>query len=144
MPDAHEMVSNVAVNQLNINGRGAELAVARTCEHASALGIPVSVAVVDASGDLVRFARMDGALPVSGALAIDKAWTAAACRSATEDWTRITQPGGEEWGFNTALGGRIVVQAGGVPIVFQTEKSSAPWASAGVPSRRMQRVRVRV
>ena len=45
MPDA-QMVGNVAVHQLNINGRGAELAVARTCEHASALGIPVSVAVV--------------------------------------------------------------------------------------------------
>lgn len=131
MPDAHEMVSNVAVNQLNINGRGAELAVARTCEHASALGIPVSVAVVDASGDLVRFARMDGALPVSGALAIDKAWTAAACRSATEDWTRITQPGGEEWGFNTALGGRIVVQAGGVPIVLSGEIIGAVGVSGG-------------
>lgn len=28
-----------------------------------------------------------------------------------------TQPGGSDWGFNTTTGGRVVVYAGGLPLV---------------------------
>ena len=38
---------------------------------------PVTVAVVDSRGDLVYFARMDGAAPVSAPIAINKAYTSA-------------------------------------------------------------------
>jgi uncharacterized protein GlcG (DUF336 family) len=74
---------------------------------------------------------MDGALPVAGPLAIDKAWTAAVCRSPTADWTQVTQPGGVEWGFNTALGGKLVVQPGGLPIVIDSEVIGAIGVSGG-------------
>jgi uncharacterized protein GlcG (DUF336 family) len=95
---------------------GARIAIDHACRQAVELDIAISVAVVDTAGELISFARMDGALGVSGPLAIDKAWTSAACGSPTEEWTDVTQPGGEEWGFNTALGGRLVVQPGGVPL----------------------------
>lgn len=114
-----------------LSAKGARLALERACERADELEVPMSVAVVDSAGALACFERMDGALPVSGPLALDKAWTAAVCRSSTDAWTEITQPGGEEWGFNTALGGRLVVQAGGIPLILDDNVVGAIGVSGG-------------
>jgi uncharacterized protein GlcG (DUF336 family) len=101
------------------------------CERAENMGIAVSVAVVDGAGELVAFWKMDGAIGVSCPIAIDKAWTAAVCASPTADWAQITQPGQEEWGINTALGGRLVVQPGGVPLTVNGEMVGAVAVSGG-------------
>lgn len=55
----------------------AEKAVKAMIEEASKGGRPMSVAVVDAWGDLISFARMDGASPLMSRMAINKAYTAA-------------------------------------------------------------------
>ena len=98
---------------------GAELArrlVQAALERARSLGIAVAAAVVDSGGNLVAFERMDGAQIVAAPLAIDKAWSAVACDAPTDAWVTTTQPGAADWGFNTALGGRVIVMPGGVPV----------------------------
>ena len=85
--------------------------------EADSQGKAMGAAVVDRGGNIVAALRMDGAQIVAVPLAIDKAYTAVACGLPTEQWASSTQPGGGDWGFNTTLGGRIVVFAGGVPVV---------------------------
>jgi glc operon protein GlcG len=53
----------------------------RAIAHADALGVTVSIAIVDAGGTPVATARMDGASFVSPEIALGKAWTAAAFRA---------------------------------------------------------------
>ncbi len=79
-------------------------------------GVAMGAAVVDAGGNLVAALRMDGAQLVALPLAIDKAWTAVALDAPTETWAASTAPGGSDWGMATALGGRLVVFAGGLPV----------------------------
>ena len=79
-------------------------------------GAAMGAAVVDAGGNLVAAIRMDGAQLVALPLATDKAFTAVALGAPTETWARSTAPGGNDWGMATALGGRLVVFAGGLPI----------------------------
>jgi uncharacterized protein GlcG (DUF336 family) len=76
----------------------------------------VSVAVVDAGGHLVAFARMDGAEIAGPTLATDKAFTAVAHRSATASLAELAAPGGELAGLGSNGGGRYVIFGGGVPI----------------------------
>jgi uncharacterized protein GlcG (DUF336 family) len=85
-------------------------------QEAEQIGTAMAVAVVDGGGNLVAIERMDGAQLVAVSLAIDKAWTAVACSAPTDDWAATTTPGKEDWGMNTALGGRIVVLPGGLPV----------------------------
>ena len=84
-------------------------------ERAAAVDALVSVAVVDAGGHLVHFARMDGAEIAGPTLAVDKAFTAVAHRIDTAELTALTAPGGSLWGLQANGGGRYVVFGGGVP-----------------------------
>lgn len=89
--------------------------------RAEALGALVSIAVVDAGGNLKAFLRMDGAEIAGPILAIDKAFTAVATRSATHELAGFTQPGQPLFGLHTGAGGRFVIYGGGVPIVAGSE-----------------------
>ncbi len=53
-------------------------------EKSSEIGVPMCIAVVDESGNLVAFTRMDGAKISSISIAIDKAFTGAAARKGTK------------------------------------------------------------
>jgi uncharacterized protein GlcG (DUF336 family) len=53
---------------------------------AEAMGVPVTVAVVDESGVLKQFGRMDGAALVSVQTAMNKAYAAAAIGMPTDDF----------------------------------------------------------
>ncbi len=89
--------------------------------EAHARGKAMGAAVVDRAGNLVAALRMDGAQIIAVSLAVDKAYTAVACGLPTDAWAGSTQPGGADWGFNTTLSGRMVVFAGGVPVVVDGE-----------------------
>lgn len=95
----------------------AQAILAGVCAEAAARGVRMGAAVVDLGGALVAAVRMDGAQLPAVALATDKAYTAVAFASPTEAWAASTQPGGADWGLSTTLGGRLVVFAGGLPIV---------------------------
>lgn len=105
--------------------------VSAALEEANAIGVAMAVAVVDAGGNVVAVERMDGAQPVAVPLAIDKAWTAAACAAPTDAWAQTTAPGGDDWGMSTALGGRIVVMPGGLPVIAGDAVVGAVGVSGG-------------
>jgi uncharacterized protein GlcG (DUF336 family) len=92
------------------------------------IGVAMSVAVVDAGGQLVAFERMDAADLVTIRLATDKAWTALVNRMPTGDLAPIVQPGTEFYGYDSLAGGRMVVFAGGMPL----ERSGVLVGAVGV------------
>lgn len=87
-------------------------ALARSAE----IGQPMNVAVVDAGGNLVSFARADGAWLGSIQIAQDKAWTSRAFDIATADLAEPSGPGGQFHGIATTNGGHVAIFAGGLPL----------------------------
>jgi glc operon protein GlcG len=85
-------------------------------EKAMQAGKAVVIAVADSHGELLAFARMDGAPISSIRVAANKAWTAARERKATKDiGDKIRHP---EKGFDIAFYGdsRFVGWGGGIPL----------------------------
>ena len=94
-------------------------------------GFAAAMAVSDAAGNLVAFARMDGAPLGASELAANKAHTAALWEMRTGEFQQSTQPGGIDWGLNTSASGRIVVYAGGVPVHVDGALAGAVGVSGG-------------
>jgi uncharacterized protein GlcG (DUF336 family) len=104
----------------------------RACRSkATEIGVPMDIAVVDESGSLLAFERMDGAIVGCIQFAIDKAYTAAVLCLRTEEEGKIAQPGGPEFGINSSHGGRIIILAGGVPIKYGKTVVGAVGCSSG-------------
>lgn len=89
---------------------------AESIAAATKTGAHVSVAVVDAGGHLVAFARMDGAEIAGPVLAPDKAYTAVAHRTGTHELTALVSPGADLAGMNSADHGRYIGFPGGLPL----------------------------
>jgi glc operon protein GlcG len=93
-----------------------------------------SVAVADAHGDLICFARMDGAPVSSIQIAMNKAWTAARERKPTKDiGEKVKHP---EKGHDIAYYGdpKYVGWGGGIPVSKNGEVVGAV-AVSGLSSR---------
>src|ERR1700761_6065983 len=73
-------------NKPSITHESARSIIAKAKEEAAAIGIKVSVAVVDESGILKAFERMDGAALVTVASSQDKAYTAVGFGLASKSW----------------------------------------------------------
>jgi uncharacterized protein GlcG (DUF336 family) len=84
---------------------------------ARSLAVCVSVAVVDAGGNLKAFVRMDGAEIAGPTLAVDKAYTAVANQISTAELAELAAPGGPLFGLHATAGGRFVIFGGGLPIL---------------------------
>lgn len=84
---------------------------------ATAAGVPMSFAVMDPSGHLLAFARMDGAPWISADVAQGKAWTSAAYGAPSDAQKQKMAPMPN---FATALTamthGRYTPQTGAVPV----------------------------
>src|SRR5881275_3769347 len=79
-------------------------------------GQPMNIAVVDAGGNLIAFARMDGAWLGSVDIAIKKAWTSRAFDIETKALGKLSQSGDEFFGIHASNDGKVMIFAGGVPI----------------------------
>ncbi|MDB5320681.1 MAG: hypothetical protein JWN40_2312 [Phycisphaerales bacterium] len=79
-------------------------------------GQPMNVAVVDAGGNLIAFARMDGAWMGSIDISIKKAWTSRAFDIETNTLGKLAQPGEDFYGIHASNGGKVMIFAGGVPL----------------------------
>jgi uncharacterized protein GlcG (DUF336 family) len=112
----------------------AQKAVAGAVEHATALGIAVCVAVVDRSGHLVAFLRMDGSPLLSTRLAEDKAYTAVSFGLPTDRWWDVIR---EEPALVHGLPAtdRFVVFGGGVPIEDAGQVVGAVGVSGGTAAQ---------
>ena len=103
---------------------------ARVREEAEARGLSLAVAVVDGAGQVLASQRMDGAALGAMQLAVGKAFTAASWATPSGEFGPSTQPGGDDWGWNTT-DPRIVVYAGGIPLLVDGELVGAIGASGG-------------
>lgn len=83
--------------------------------QAHALGVDVSIAIVDPAGQLVHFVRMDETWPGSIDIALKKAKTSSLFRLATAALGALAQPGGPVYGVEHTNGG-LVTFGGGLPI----------------------------
>jgi len=102
-------------------------------DKARQMGQPMNIAVMDAGRNLVAFHRMDGAWVASTDIAIDKAFTSAGRGLTTRKIGEMAQPGQPLFGINTTNGGRIVIFAGGVPLMRDSEVVGAIGVSGGTP-----------
>lgn len=98
---------------------------------ARSIGIPYNIAVVDAGGALIAFARQDGALIGSIDLAIGKALTARLFDKRTSDLARMAQPGAPLFGIEQSNGGKVVIFGGGLPVEIDGAIVGAVGTSAG-------------
>jgi len=106
---------------------------ARVREEAQAHDLSLAAAVVDPGGQVLASQRMDGAALGAMQLAVGKAFTAVSWATPSGEFGRSTQPGGDDWGWNTT-DTRIVVYAGGIPLLVDGELVGAIGASGGTAS----------
>jgi len=100
-------------------------------EHARAIEVPVSVAVVDAGREPLAFARMDGALLVSIETAQGKAYTARSLNRATGEIAPDTQPGHPLYALEVAGSQPFVTFGGGDVVRIDGEVAGAVGVAGG-------------
>ncbi len=115
---------------ITLNDARRVIAAAET--KAQEIGQPSNVAVVDAGGNLIAFARMDKAWMGSIDIAINKAFTARAFDISTEKLGELSQPGGQFYGILASNHGRVRIFAGGVPLKRGDEIVGAVGVSGGM------------
>lgn len=107
-------------------------------DRANRIGVPMCISVVDESGNLIAFERMDGGKVTSITISQDKAFTAAAARKATHDYNAACVPGNLAFGIHTAIGGRLCVVGGGLPVTVDGDVVGGIGLSSGTPQQDME------
>ena len=102
------------------------------------IGVPMCIAIVDESGNLLAFERMEGGKVTSITIAQDKAFTAAAARKATHEYNEACVPGSLVFGIHTSMGGRLCVVGGGLPVSVAGEVVGGIGISSGTPVQDME------
>jgi uncharacterized protein GlcG (DUF336 family) len=105
----------------------------RVREEAESRDLSLAAAVVDSGGHVLASQRMDGTALGAMQLALGKAFTAVSWATPSGEFSRSTQPGGDDWGWNST-DPRIVVYAGGIPLLADGELVGAVGASGGAAS----------
>lgn len=95
--------------------------------ESSRLGVLVSMAIADSSGNLLYFKRQDGAILVSINIAINKAYTSAYMKTDTASLHDVSSPGGSLFGINT-VDPRLVIFGGGIPLI----KNNVLYGAVGI------------
>lgn len=113
----------------------ARVLIAGARSRAEEIGVPMCIAVTDESGQLVAFERMDGGKITSSFIAQDEAYTAAGAKRTTESYGEASQPGKPAYGINSAIGGRLLVVAGGLPVIVDGEVVGGIGLSSGTPAQ---------
>jgi uncharacterized protein GlcG (DUF336 family) len=100
-------------------------------KKAAEIGQPMNIAVADGGGNLVAHVRMDGAWLGSVDISIKKAWTSRAFDIATKDLASHCQSGGQFSGINASNDGRVMIFAGGIPLMKDGKVVGAIGVSGG-------------
>lgn len=105
------------IERRSISAELAEKMINAAEKKAKELGVPMSIAIVDDSGILKAFKRMDGAPLLTVDIAINKAWTASAFGVPTDQWyERIKNDPPLLAGFVHTP--RLIIFGGGFPIML--------------------------
>jgi uncharacterized protein GlcG (DUF336 family) len=104
----------------------ARLALDAAVKTALSIGVPQNISIVDAGGNLVAFARMDGARTLARHSSLSKAETAASLGFASGQFP-------EQFGVDLALatGSRSINLKGGLPILYLDQVIGAVGVSSG-------------
>ena len=109
----------------------AQMVIDAAVKEAKKIGQPMNLAVVDFSGYLVAFQRMDNAWPGSVDVSIKKAKTSSLFYGfTTASLYNSTQPGGSLYGLEETNGG-LIVFGGGLPIYLKKIMIGAFGVSGG-------------
>ena len=108
-------MSSKTVIKPSIAAEAASTLIAAAERKATEINVPMVIAVVDESGVLKAFSRMDGAPLLSIDLAVDKAYTAAAFGIPTSAWFDMIKDDPPLL-HNMLKTPRLVVIGGGIPI----------------------------
>lgn len=118
-----------------LSNADAQILIDGATAKAREIGVPMCIAVVDESGYLIAFQRMDGGKPLSTTLAQDKAHTAAISRKSTQAYNENCVPGNLAFGIHTSAGGRFSTVGGGVPVEVNGSLVGAIGLSGGAPEQ---------
>ena len=125
----------LSLNRLCISD--AELLIKGARIKANEIEVPMCISIVDESGNLIAFERMNGGKITSITVSQDKAFTAAAARKATHEYNAACVPGSLVFGIHTAMNGKLSVVGGGLPVVVDGEVVGGIGLSSGTPNQDM-------
>lgn len=123
----------LTIRRLDIEDSRKIIAGARA--KAEEIGVPMCIAITDEGGNLIAFERMDGGKITSITIAIDKSFTASGARKATHAYGEISGPGGPTYGIDSAIGGRLMVVGGGLPVEVEGDVVGGIGVSSGTPAQ---------
>jgi uncharacterized protein GlcG (DUF336 family) len=120
---------------MHLSLKEAQAIVERARAHAETIDVPMNIAVVDAGGHLLAFARMDKAILGSIDIALKKAKTSVLFNNPSEALWEYCKPGGPAPATESTNGG-LIPYAGGVPIPgADGSLIGAIGVSGGVPAQ---------
>lgn len=122
----------MTMQQESLTLEDAQQIIAAGQKKAQDIGQPQNIAVVDAGGNLIAFAHMDGAWIGSVDIAINKAFTARAFDLPTKALAENAQPGHQFFGIHNSNEGRVMIFAGGVPVKHGDKVVGAVGVSGGM------------
>ncbi|SNT27936.1 GlcG/HbpS family heme-binding protein [Tropicimonas sediminicola] len=116
----------------------ARILIAGAREKAEEIGVPMCIAITDEAGNLLAFERMTGGKVTSITIAIDKSYTASGAKKATHEYGAASQPGAPAYGIASAIGGRLMVVGGGLPVMDGGDVVGGIGVSSGTPAQDME------
>ncbi|MEU9381509.1 heme-binding protein [Streptomyces sp. NPDC048279] len=118
-----------------LTAQEADTIVAAANHAAEAAGVAVSVAVLDAGGQLLAFRRNEQALLVSGETSRAKAYTSVQLSTPTADLAGAVTPGAPFHTLQTALDRPLIFIAGGIPLFRDGRVIGAVGVGGGSPEQ---------
>jgi uncharacterized protein GlcG (DUF336 family) len=105
--------------------------IAAATKKALEIGQPMNIAVVCSGNHLLAFERMHGAWLGSVDISINKAWTSRAFNISTKDLGDNSQPTQQFFGIHASNGGKVMIFAGGLPLMRDGKVIGAIGVSGG-------------
>jgi uncharacterized protein GlcG (DUF336 family) len=115
----------------NVTLAEARTIIAAATAKAEEIGQPMNIAVVCAGNHLLAFERMHNAWLGSVDIAIKKAWTSRAFNISTKDLGDNSQPNQQFFGINASNDGKVMIFAGGLPLLRDGKVIGAIGVSGG-------------
>ncbi|MEH6579849.1 MAG: heme-binding protein [Amphritea sp.] len=118
----------------------AQILIGGARQKAEEIGVPMCIAITDESGNLIAFERMDGGKVHGITVAQDKAFTAASACKGTHEYNEACLPGDANYlfGIHTALGGKLCIVGGGLPVTVGGQVIGGIGVSSGLPQEDMR------
>jgi uncharacterized protein GlcG (DUF336 family) len=129
MKTAEVKNANIKVARSIVNLALAKEITAAAEAKAKEIKVPMYIVIDDADANLISIHRMAGVILVSERIALDKAYTAVALKTATVNLVPLVQPGAALYGLQNSP--NMVVFGGGSPLVLNGEMIGSIGVSGG-------------